>query len=481
MPEAAPAPFSAAAAAQTASGGTNARTETQTQTQSPSVNNTIQNSQPNGENNGKKEKKGPNFFVKLLMAAAMGLVFGLIAGGVILLMVKLIPNNLQALGNPSGSEITSSGNPTEPVSTEPGSESGSESGSETSSEAGTLVVGGGEGIATTEVTEDMTVPEVAQECMPAVVIINTLVDYNYYGMIQEVPASGTGVIVGMNEEDLFIATNYHVVEGAKEIKVQFCDSSTANAEVKGKKVAMDLAVITIDVSSLGQKTKDAIKFAKVGDSDKLVVGESCVAIGNALGYGQSVTYGVISALDREVTTEKGETGHFIQTDAAINPGNSGGALLNMRGELIGINSNKLGGTVVEGMGYAIPINTARPIIQTLIEKKELQELPEEEQSYFGISGATVKSGLTTTSGVIIPEGIYVTSVAPDSPADKAGIQKGDIITEFEGESVVSTAELMQFLASYPSGAKVTITYRRLENNSFVTHDTQVTLEGKNTK
>jgi serine protease Do len=209
-----------------------------------------------------------------------------------------------------------------------------------------------------------------------------------------------------------------------------------------------------------------------------VVGEEAVAIGNALGYGQSVTAGVISALDREVTTEKGETGHFIQTDAAINPGNSGGALLNMRGELIGINSNKLGGTTVEGMGYAIPINVARPIIEQLIDRKELEELPEDQQSYFGVSGATVKSGLKTQTGVPIPVGVYVRSVVQGSPADLAGIQANDIITEFEGESVISVAELTKCLASYPSGTEVTITYKRLENNAFVTHEAKVVLEAK---
>ena len=460
MPQAAPAPFSQAEANQ------------QSNPQPKPAENNIppqpaQTSQPVQHASGnKKEKKGPNFFVKLLMFAAFGLVFGLVAGGVILLMTRLIPNG------PGNTPVTSQ------VPSVIASEIPSELPSEISSDSGVLVAGGNNDITAIQVTGEMTVPEVAKECMPAIVIINTLVDYNYYGYIQEVPASGTGVIVGMNEEDLFIATNYHVVEGAKEITVQFCDASTANAEVKGKKVSDDLAVITIDLSSLGSKTKDAIKLATVGDSDSLVVGESCVAIGNALGYGQSVTTGIISALDREVTTEKGYTGRFIQTDAAINPGNSGGALLNMKGELIGINSNKLGGSVVEGMGYAIPINTARPIIQNLIEKKELQELPEEQQSYFGISGATVKSGLTTNDGVPIPEGIYVTQVVPGSPADVAGIQKGDIITEFEGESVVSTQELMQYLAAYPSGAEVTVTYRRLENNKFVSYDTTVKTEAK---
>lgn len=417
-----------------------------------------------------KEKKSKPFGIRLLLMAASGLVFGLVAGGVILAMLHFLPNKLKLVNN--NPTIVTSENPSE----NPGPVT-----SEITSEGGTILAADPDGgIEGTNVTEEMTVPEIAEACMPAVVIINTKVDYNYYGMVQEAAASGTGVIVGQNDENLFIATNYHVVADAKEISVQFCDASTANAEVKGKKVSNDLAVITVKMDSLGGSTKSAIKLAQIGTSADLVVGESCVAIGNALGYGQSVTYGVISALNREMLTENGEKGVFIQTDAAINHGNSGGALLNMKGQLIGINSNKLDGSSVESMGYAIPIDTARPIIEKLIEKKELEELPAEQQSYFGISGYTVKSGSRTNSGVPIPVGIYVRSVTPGSPADKGGIQAGDIVTEFEGESVVSTTELMQYLASYPSGAEVTITYRRFENGQFNTYETKVTLEDKKT-
>lgn len=419
----------------------------------------------------KKEKKSPNFGIRLLMALGCGLVFGLAAGGVLLLFMRFAPNG--TFGKKTPGTVTTSENP---------SETGSEVvTSQQPSDDSVLVSDPDAQYNVVQVRDDMTVQEVAEECMPAIVIINTLIDYNYYGYVQEVPASGTGVLVGMNQDDLFIVTNYHVVKDAKEITIQFCDASTATATVKGKKVANDLAVLTIPLNSLGSSTKEAIKLARVGKSEDLVVGEPCVAIGNALGYGQSVTAGVISALNREVTTENGEKGVFIQTDAAINPGNSGGALLNMRGELIGINSNKLGGSVVEGMGYAIPIDTARPIIEQLIAKKELEELPEDQQSYFGIGGKTISSGLTTQEGVPIPVGIYVMSIAAGSPAEKAGIQKGDIITEFDGESVVSTQELQEFLASYPSGAEVTITYRRLEGGAFVTHYAQVILEGKESK
>ena len=413
-----------------------------------------------------KEKKGPNAGLRILISAASGLVFGIVAAAVILLSLKIFGKNLVSPR-------------VEPVSSEIISElPTSEIPSDISGEGGALTGDATEELGVTNVKENMTVAEVAEECMPSIVIVNTTVEYNYYGTIQEVPASGTGVIVGMNDDSLFIATNYHVIEDAKSISVQFCDDSTASAEVKGKKVSTDLAVITVSLDSLGQSTKEAVKLAKIGDSEKIVVGEQAVAIGNALGYGQSVTAGVISALDREVTTEKGETGHFIQTDAAINPGNSGGALLNMRGELIGINSNKLGGTQIEGMGYAIPINVARPIIEQLIDRKELEELPEDQQSYFGISGVTVKSGLTTQNGVPLPVGVYVRSVVQGSPADLAGILANDIITEFEGESIISVEELARCLASYPSGTEVTITYKRLENGKFVSYSTKAVLEAK---
>ena len=203
-----------------------------------------------------------------------------------------------------------------------------------------------------------------------------------------------------------------------------------------------------------------------------------VAIGNALGYGQSVTAGVVSALNREIVTESGETGNFIQTDAAINPGNSGGALLNMRGELIGINSDKLFGSAVEGMGYAIPINEAEPIIRELMNKKQLSELPEDQQSYFGISAVEINSVLYTNEGALIPRGVYISEVVPGGTADMAGLMRGDIITEFEGDSIVSMSEFKKYLASYAAGSTVNITYERYNGYEYEEFTIQVTLQGK---
>lgn len=326
--------------------------------------------------------------------------------------------------------------------------------------------------------EILDVQEVVKQTMPATVSVSLTADYHMYGTVQEVTAAGSGIIVGQNETELLIVTNYHVVEGGKEIKVQFCDGTEGVATVKGQDIPMDLAVMSVELSQLSEDTKSQIKIIQLGDSDALQVGEPAIAIGNSLGYGQSVTTGVVSALNREMTLENGETGIFIQTDAAINQGNSGGALLNNRGELIGINSNKLGGTYVEGMGYAIPINTAQPIISQLMNKEELVELPEEEQSYLGISGATLTSSMASQQAVRPPLGIYVAGVVNEGPADLAGLKRGDVITKFEGNSIATMEELQKYLAAYPAGTTIQLTYERLENGEYVEYECEVVLQKK---
>ena len=326
--------------------------------------------------------------------------------------------------------------------------------------------------------EILDVQEVVKQTMPATVSVSLTADYHMYGTVQEVSAAGSGIIVGQNETELLIVTNYHVVEGGKEIKVQFCDGTEGIATVKGQDIPMDLAVMSVELSQLSEDTKSQIKIIKLGDSDALQVGEPAIAIGNSLGYGQSVTTGVVSALNREMTLENGETGIFIQTDAAINQGNSGGALLNNRGELIGINSNKLGGTYVEGMGYAIPINTAEPIISQLMNKEDLIELPEEEQSYLGISGATLTSSMASQQAVRPPLGIYVAGIVSEGPADMAGIKRGDVITKFEGNSIATMEELQKYLAAYPAGTTITLSYERLENGEYVEYECEVVLQKK---
>ena len=326
--------------------------------------------------------------------------------------------------------------------------------------------------------EELTVPEVVQKTMPSIVSVNLTARVNYYGYSQEVSSAGSGIIVGQNDKQLLIVTNYHVIEAGKDITVQFCDGTEGAATVKGQNIPMDLAVLTVELSSLSDETKSNIKVIKLGDSNALEVGEEVIAIGNSLGYGQSVTTGVVSALNREMTVETGEVGTFIQTDAAINQGNSGGALLNHKGELIGINSNKLGGTYVEGMGYAIPINAAEPIISQLMNKEELVALPESEQSYLGISGMTLTSSMASQQMVRPPLGVYVADIIHGGAAENAGIQRGDIITEFEGNSLATMEELQAYLAASPAGSSVMLKYERLEEGVYVEYECEVILQNK---
>ena len=421
-----------------------------------------------------ENKKKPNKFLSLLWIVFLGIVFGVCAGvaytGIAVASNKLIIPAVTEEISSQPADFTPG--PTDPV--KPNDKDSdfhaqiTEKQEEIIEEVEDIVLS----------NEDYTVAEVAENCMPAIVSINVIGDYDYNGYKYEGESAGSGIIVGQSDTELLIATNYHVVENNKQITINFCDASDAPATVKGKKVSMDLAVVAVDLSELSDSTLKNIKIAIIGNSDETKVGEGVVAIGNALGYGQSVTAGVVSALDREIITESGEPGNFIQTDAAINPGNSGGALLNMRGELIGINSDKLFGNAVEGMGYAIPINEADPIIRDLMNKQQLSELPEDQQSYFGISAAEINSTLYTNEGAVIPKGVYISEVVPGGTADVAGLMRGDIITEFEGDSIVSMAEFKKYLASYAKGSKVHITYERYNGVEYEEFTIEVTLQGK---
>lgn len=290
---------------------------------------------------------------------------------------------------------------------------------------------------------------------------------------QEEAASGSGIIVGKTDDELLIVSNNHVVESADTLTVTFIDGSEAQAQVKGLDSDMDLAVIVVSLNDLSDDTKNAITVATLGSSDDLKLGEPVIAIGNALGYGQSVTNGIVSALNREITLENGSTGTFIQTNAAINPGNSGGALLNMNGEVIGINSNKIGGTAVEGMGYAIPITSASPIIADLMERQTRTKVAEDEVGYIGISLQEVTSQISQMYNM--PEGIYVVSVEEGSAAANAGIMKGDIITKFDGSSISSYSDLQKTLQYYAVGDSVTVTVQRPQNGEYVSIELNLTL------
>lgn len=296
----------------------------------------------------------------------------------------------------------------------------------------------------------MDVSDIVENVMPCVVAISNKGEVKYQGMwgqsyTQETESAGTGFLVEQDKDFIYIASNNHVVADAVELTVQFCDGTTAKAEIKGTVASKDLAVIKVALKDISAETQQLIRLATLGDSTQLEAGEPAIAIGNALGYGQSVTTGVISALGRSVSVQDSSTGvmvvnnNLIQTDAAINPGNSGGALLNSKGEVIGINSVKYSDTSVEGIGYAIPINDAMLIIDKMIDGEKIDE---SQSGYLGIQGKDSSLGA------------YVHAVIPGSAAQKAGIKAGDIITEFEGTTIATMSQLKELLSYYPAGAKV---------------------------
>lgn len=324
----------------------------------------------------------------------------------------------------------------------------------------------------TAVVSDVT--EVVKSAMPCVVsITNFYTAMDWYGDELEEEASGSGIIVGENEDELLIVTNYHVIEENDQLSVQFIDDSEVVAYVKGTSPENDLAVITVLLADIEDETKKKIAIATLGNSDALQVGEPAIAIGNSLGYGQSVTTGVISALNREIEFDDDTTDFLIQTDAAINPGNSGGALLNVKGEVIGINSSKIADYLIEGMGYAIPITTAKPIIEELMLRETKQKVAESQKAFLGISGTDVTEEVSTTYN--LPRGVYVAEVIENTGAAASGIQKGDIIVAFEGEEVTQMTQLQELLEYYAAGTSVEITIMRQSDNGYQEQVITVTL------
>lgn len=324
---------------------------------------------------------------------------------------------------------------------------------------------------------------IAEEVMPALVsIVNEFTatqNLGYFGSYQQTyKASGSGIIVGQSDTELLLVTNYHVVEDADKLVITFVDETTAEAVVKGSEKTMDLAVIAVSLDSLTGETKDSIAIATLGNSDDLKVGQPAIAIGNALGYGQSVTTGVISALDRKIQADTNYeiTGTFIQTDAAINPGNSGGALLNMKGEVIGINSSKIGGSAVEGMGYAIPISAAKPIIDQILMKAERQIVAEEERGYMGVVVTNATDYMQSDS---IPSGAYIDKVSKESAADQAGLMSGDIISQFGEDKILSLNDLQEVLCYYKKGQTISVTVQRRDKyGEYDAITVEVTLQEK---
>ncbi|MBR2950585.1 MAG: trypsin-like peptidase domain-containing protein [Lachnospiraceae bacterium] len=329
----------------------------------------------------------------------------------------------------------------------------------------------------TAVVTDVT--DVVDKVMPSCVSITNMSKQeiqSFWGQtyFQDSESNGSGIIIGQNETELLVVTNNHVVEEADTLYVQFIDGQSAQALVKGTDASVDLAVLAVSLAEIAEETKEQICIAQMGDSDSLKIGEPAIAIGNALGYGQSVTTGVISALNRTLeVSETGASNALIQTDAAINPGNSGGALLNINGEVIGINSSKIGDSLVEGMGYAIPISSAKPIIENLMNRETRVKVGEEERGYLGISCINVTAEISATYDM--PEGIFVAQVYEGTGADRAGLVRGDIITEFDGNAVSSQAEMTALMQYYKAGDTVEITIMQGSASGYQAKKVELTL------
>lgn len=330
---------------------------------------------------------------------------------------------------------------------------------------------------TSTVTSD--VSDIVENTLPSIVSITNMSVQevqNFFGGTsqQESESAGSGIIISQNDSELLVVTNNHVVEGSDTLTVTFNDGNSVEAQIKGTDSARDLAVVAVPLDKISDDTMNAIKVATLGDSDSLKVGEPAIAIGNALGYGQSVTTGIVSATGRTID---GFDGEYIQTDAAINPGNSGGALLNANGEVIGINSAKINSSAVEGMGFAIPISDASDVIQNLMNKETRSKVSDEERGYLGIKGYDVSEEGAQMYNM--PTGVYVKEVMSGGGAEKAGLTKGSIITGFEGSSISGMSSLEEQLQYYKAGEEVTLTVQIPDKNGEYTEkDIKVTL-GKN--
>ncbi len=399
------------------------------------------------EKKHRERKQGSGYWKKALVAVSLGLFFGLFAG------LGLYAVEAVAGMEDKGSAVQ------EKTEASPTAEAQIDTEIPTPADVPTIKQSDSATMVVTDVTD------VVKNVMPSIVAVNNhyTETMSWFGqsMDSEADSSGSGIIVGLNDSELLIVSNYHVVADTDKLTVQFNEGSEAEAFIKGQDSKMDLAVIAVPVTELSDATLDAIEVATLGDSDALEVGEPAIAIGNSLGYGQSVTTGVISALDRSINLSSGSgyggdtvEGTFIQTDAAINPGNSGGALLNIKGEVIGINSNKIGGSAVEGMGYAIPISSASPIIAELMLNETKSKVAEEERGYLGITGISVTQEVSQAYGM--PEGVYIAQVYPDTAAEAAGLKQGDIITKFGGNKIRSMDELQKELEFYAKGDQVEV-------------------------
>jgi serine protease Do len=415
----------------------------------------------------KKEKKPGGFGATLGKCAAIAVVFGLVAGGI---FTGISYAGTKALGISATTSADASAGTTDSGSDKKNSDSAEKSTQQTSANV--------ESTSTGTAKDLQSVSDIVEEVMPGIVAITntSVVTYqSFFGGVQqyESESCGSGIIIEQDSDYLYIATNNHVVSGAETLSVQFVNDTSVDGEIQGTYAASDLAVVKVALKDIDSDTLSQIRQVTIGDSDSLKVGEGTIAIGNALGYGQSVTTGCVSALNRSITVSDDSTGttttcnNLIQTDAAINPGNSGGALLDASGALIGINSAKYADTDVEGIGYAIPINDAMRIISALIAGDSL-----EQTAYLGIKGSDVSSDVASAYG--LPQGVYVKEVYEGSGAADAGIRQGDIITSIDGTEITSMTELQTLLVGYSAGDTIKLTVWRM-NNGYQSMEVEVTL------
>ena len=407
----------------------------------------------------KKEKKKHGMASKIAGITAAALLFGTVSGGT-MVGINMISDSFRKTEYPqvSQSETLAENN---------------------QNQAGDSTEASGNAQASVALATD--VSSIVEKAMPSVVAINNTMLYQgstWFGQTQtyEVPSSGSGIIVGQNDEELLIVTNNHVVADSSTLSVTFIDDTAVNAAIKGTDAESDLAVIAVPLKDIPEGTLSQITIATLGDSDDLKVGQGVIAIGNALGYGQSVTVGYVSALNREVRTENDVTRNLLQTDAAINPGNSGGALLNMKGEVIGINAAKYSSTEVEGMGYAIPISKAQDIINNLMTKKTRNEVAADKAGYLGIQGQNIDEEMAKMFDM--PTGIFVYKIIEGGAASKTDLREKDIIVKFDDQTVKTMANLQDMLKYYEEGETVDLTVKSLENGTYVERTVTVTLGSK---
>lgn len=427
------------------------------------VNNEDNNNEGRNEETGRKNsrarRKG-SAFKRVVGISAAALLFGTVAGGTMFGVNNLATNLIQT------EEETVAHN-------------------KKASEVSTVELKEASTAVTTANSSSPTVADVSpivESAMPSVVAIKgtTSVEaYSWFGEDQSYDAasSGSGIIIGKNDTELLIVTNNHVVEDTKDLSVVFIDNEEVKAAIKGRDSDNDIAIIAVKLADIKPETIEKIAVAQMGDSDELKVGQGVVAIGNALGYGQSVTVGYVSALDREVTTKDSSIKNLLQTDAAINPGNSGGALLNMSGEVIGINTAKYASTEVEGMGYAIPISKVKDIIADLSSKETRSDkVDEAKQGYLGIQGKNI--GEEVAEAYDMPRGVYVYKIVENSSAANSDLREKDIITKIDAQSVKSMEDLKDILSYYKSGEKIKLTVQRLNDSTYEEKEIEITLSDR---